>query len=646
MKGWEWMKKKWQAGSALAALCFMESVCAWGQASPIEQGANKEDKDFVLLNQAGQEAIRHRDYVLAEHRFREARESAMAADRSDFVRDMDARRAAMYINDGEPSRAVLILSPYIKTGVDKYMLSDYLLALRMTNQPKEAVKIFEEYVQDWQEFPVYGLQSMGDLYLRQGKYNRACAVYEHILTREKMENVPYVQLGYALALARQGKRGKAAEAYRKMANLSPRYNNVIAGDGAAFIAEGRVGLARKLFAYLGTTEPEREYWQLQYAQSLVQAGRDYDNNALNFKRDERLADRSYYHEAAKLLRQLIHSQDEDIAHEAQAAIAVNKMHNELLADSRRGLQDMLDKDNDDMLALAAGGEYERLQLYNLQAGYESSLDDKRNREQTASIDYDSYWGQNFYLSREYARHWLQDDGRSATFWESTIGLRKKYDWGEIAGEGIRYDGAGVKSGYSLSAGYDFSDVTHLHYQLGRRLHNHAGTVREGIRENYQEISVLHQLTPQTSLQGSYQWANLTDQNEYWEYNVGLNHLVQIKHNYSDRLQLSYGHSKYEREIWFYDSPWRRVEYMAGWVRKWNLPRKNVTWQWQSNLSWSRDNDERMSFSPAMRLAYRKEFPHNQSLELGGTYRKYYRQTGQSKRRHDGYALDISYNWGW
>ncbi|SHK85757.1 hypothetical protein SAMN05216582_1217 [Selenomonas ruminantium] len=640
------MNKKWQAGGVLAAFCFVESVCAWGHASPLEQEVHEADENFATLNVAGQEAIRHRDYVLAEHKFREARASAFAAGHPEFVREMDARRAAMYINDNEPSRAVLILSPYIKPGVDKYMLSDYLLALRLTNQPKEAVKVFTEYVRDWQDFPTYGLQSMGDLYLRQRKYNKAAEVYAHILSREKMEDVPYVQLGYALALARQGKTGRAAVAYQKMANLSPRYNNAIAGDGAAFIAEGRVGLARKLFASLGITEHEREYWLLRYAQELVQAGQDYGNDAVNFKRDERLANRSYYHEAAKILRQLIHSQDEDIAHEAQAAMAVNKMHNELLADSRRGLQDMLDKDNEDMLALAARGEYERLQLHNLKAGYSSSLDDKRNREQTANIDYDSYWGRNFYLSQEYARHWLQDDDDNVAFGESATGLRKKFVWGEIAGEWIRYDGARAKNGYSLSVEYDFNDVTHLDYQVGRRLHDHAGTVREGIRENYQEVSVLHQLTPQTTLQGSYQWADLTDQNKYREYDAGLAHLLQIKHNYSDRLQLNYSHSKYKREMWSYDSPQRRVEYTAGFRREWNLPQKGVTWQWQSNLNWSQDNDERMGFSPYTRLAYKKEFPHNQSLELGGTYRKYYRRTGQNPRRRDGYALDISYNWGW
>lgn len=640
------MNRAWQAGSILAGLCLVEGVCSLGQAAPMMNDAKPAVVDFASLNAAGQEAIRQRDYVLAERNFRQAKDAAMAAGRPDWVKEMDARRAAMYINDGEPSRAVLILSPYIESGVDRFVLSDYLLALRLTNQPKEAVKVFEQYVTDWQNFPVYGLQCMGDLYLRQRNYHQAGEVYAHILSREKAVDVPYVQLGYALALARQGKQGQAAEAYRKIANLAPRYNNAIAGDGAAFIAEGRIGLARKLFASLGTTSQEREIYQLRYAQALVNAGQDYDNEAMNFKRDERLSDRSYYHEAAKILRQLVKSENKEIAHEAKTAMAANKMHNELLADSRRGLRELLAEDHDDMGVQAVQSEYERLRLHSLTAVYENALDNRRSREQKIGLVYDSYWGNNVYVNREYARHFLQDDDDKAAFWQSNTGLRKKFDWGEIGGSWIRYDGAGVKSGYNLSLGFDFSDVTKLECEAGRRLHSHTGAVLERIRENYQEVSLTHQLTPQTSIQGSVAWAQLTDKNRYREYGASLNHILQLKHNYSDRLQVGYSRGKFAREAWAYDSPWRRDEYTLSFARKWNLPKKEVTWQWQTNLNWGRDNNEVMGYSPYMRLLYKKGFKHNQNLTIGGTYRRYYRQTGNNRHHRDGYGAEISYNWEW
>ena len=645
-KGWMLMNMGGQAVGLLAGMCAIESVCALGQAAPATNADMVEGNGFASFNAAGQEAIRQHDYVLAERNFQKAKEAALQAGKPELVRDMDARRAAMYINDSEPSRAVLILGPYIKPGVNKFILSDYLMALRLTNQPKEAAKVFDQYVTDWQSFPVYGLQSMGDMYLRQRKYRQAAEIYMHILSREKVADVPYVQLGYALALARQGKQRQAAAAYQKAANLAPRYNNAIAGDGIAFIAEGRVGLARKLFASLGNNDRERDLYQLRYAQALVNANQDYDNEAVNFKRDERLSGRSYYHEAARILRRLSKSQNEDIAHEAKVAMAANKMNNELLADSRRGLRELLAKDHDDMAAQAVQGEYERLRMHSLTTAYENTLDNRRAREQKVSLGYDSYWGHNFYVNREYARRFLQDDDDKAAFWQSTSSLRRAFDWGELGGSWLRYDGAGVKSGYSLSCGLDFSDVTKMELEAGRRLHGNTGAVLAGIRENYQELSLTHQLTPQTSLQGDISWAQLTDENRYREYGIEIRHLLQVKHNYSDRLQAGYSRGQYARDVWTYDSPWRRDEYTLSFIRKWNLPRKAVSWRWQSNLNWSRDNDESMGFSPYMRLIYQKGFKHNQNLTVGATYRRYYRQTDNNGRHRDGYGAEISYNWEW
>ena len=642
MEGWKLMNVCWQSGGILTGLCLMESVCCVGLAAPI----NDVGGELATLNEAGQASIRQRDYVAAERYFRQAREKAELMGRMDFVEEMDARRAAMYINDGEPSRAVFILQPYIKQGVNKFILSDFLMALRAANQPQEVIKVFHEHVNNWQEFPVYGLQIVGDVYLRQGKYKEACTVYEHILSREKVEDVPYVQLGYAYALVHRGKNKEAVAAYAKTANLAPRYNNIIVGDAEAFIAEGRVGLARRMFALLGKDDREKEAYQLQYAQCLVNVGKEYENESQNFRRDEYMTNRSYYHEASNILGRLAQSQDEEIAHEAQVTQAANDIHNDLLAGSHKRLQEMLDEDSDDMLALASMGEYEQVQLHSLTTAYENSVDDKGNREQSLSLSFESYLGQDFYGTIESSRNWLQDDDRRKAYWENSLGLRKKFSWGEIGGEWIRYDGTHAKNGYSLFTEFEFSDVTKLTFAFGRRLHEHVGTVEAGIRENYRQVTLNHNLTRKTSLNGHYLWADLTDGNKYTEYGININHLLQVKHNYSDRLLASYSHGKYDQEVWLYDSPWRRDDYSVGFSRKWNLPQRSESWQWLMNLSWGRDNDERMGFAPNMRLEYVKDLPHNQQLKVGATLYKYFRQPEVDRRRSTGYLVDVSYNWGW
>ena len=632
------MYKNWQKRELLASLLLVGSF--YGTV----QGATP---DYAQLNTAGQDAIRRHDYVAAESYFKQARSLAQAAGQQDFLRDMDARRAAMYINNAEPSRAVVILKPYIKPGVDKFMLSDYLQALRACNQPEQVLSVFQEYVKDWQTFPVYGLENVAAVSLRQKKYPLAKKIYESILAREKPENVPFVQLGYAYTLARMGHEGKAVDAYRQVANLAPRYNNIIVGDAAAFILEGKLGIARQLFNLLGKNDAEKEAYQLIYAQNLTNVNRDLLNEDRNFQRDELLDNRSYYHEADNILRKLRQSSDADIAHDAKVAHAANSLNNELLADARGSLQELLAEDDGDMAAITVQNAYESQLLHSLSTFYESSIDNKRNQQQSVGISYENYMGHNIYLAHDISRNWLQDDDSNAAFWQSTTGIRKKYCWGEIAGEWIHYDVTDAKSGYNMGIIFDINDATKIGYARGMRLHNHAGTVTNSIREKYHTISLSHQLTPKTALAAQYEWAELDDQNKYREYELELNHLLQVKHNFSDRLLLGYSHTNYDREEWFYDSPKRRQDYSLAWQRKWNYPQIETSWLCETALGWGHDNEDSMEFTPHIRLEYTKDFPHNQQLRLGTAFYKYFHQPSTANnRRNDGFQFSASYNWRW
>lgn len=631
------MKKTWQKSELLIGLLLAGNLYGTAQAAP---------QDYTQLNTAGQDAIRRHDYVAAENYFKQARSAALAAGQQDFLREMDARRAAMYINNDEPSRAVMILTPYIKSGVDKYILSDYLQALRACNEPQKVLLVFQEYVKDWQTFPVYGLENVAAVCLRQKKYPLAQKLYESILSREKAENVPFVQLGYAYTLARMGQDGQAVDAYRKAANLAPRYNNIIAGDAAAFILEGQLGIARQLFGLLGKDAAEKEAYQLLYVQNLVNVNRDIDNEISNFQRDERLDGRSYYHEADDILRKLLQSNNPDIVHEARVAQAANNLNNELLADARSELQKLLAEDDSDMAALTVQNMYESQQLYSLTTYYENSIDNKRNQQNAAGISYENYLGQNIYLSHDIRRRWLHDDDSNVAFWQSTSGVRKKFGWGEITGEWIHYDVADAKNGYNMGIVFDINDATKIGYTRGMRLHDHAGTISNSIREKYQTINVNHQITPKTAFAAQYEWAALDDQNKYWEYELELNHLLQVKHNFSDRLLAGYSRASYDREVWYYNSPERRQDYTLGWQRKWNYPQIETTWLCETVLGWGHDNDDSMEFTPHIRLEYTKDFPHNQQLRLGTAFYKYFNQTDSDNRRNDGYQFSASYNWRW
>lgn len=86
------------------------------------------------------------------------------------------------LNEGEPSRGAVIMQPYIGAGADRFMTADYLLALRLCNQPQKVLEIYRSY---GEELPAYGLQTVGDVCLRQGKFRQAAQVYGKILQTEQ-----------------------------------------------------------------------------------------------------------------------------------------------------------------------------------------------------------------------------------------------------------------------------------------------------------------------------------------------------------------------------------------------------------------------------------------------------------------------------
>ena len=638
------MKATWSRIGFLTSLCLLEGV-ALAQAAPVDGTAVAGS--FADLKDAGMAAIERQDYVAAEADFRKARALALQEGRTDLVTELDARRAARYINAGEASRAEIILAPYVKPGVDKFMLADYFLALRLCNQPRKVLSLYNEYVKEPADFPAYGLQTVGDVCLRQGKYRQAIEIYGEVLKRDKPEDVPFVQLGYAYSLARLGKKTQALEAYGKLANKNPRWDNIIAMDGEAMLGLGRISTARKMFALLGKDDRERERYDLRYARSLVDADHDYQNEALNFRRDEILSGRSYRHEAEKILKRLQRSEDEEIAAAARTLRASNFLKGNLYADSRALLQAGLEEDPGDMAVQAVLGEYDRTVFNSLTTYYENSLDNKRNLIQGAGLNYEGYLGGNTFFEAGFGRRWLQDDTLREALWQESFALERSFENWRLRGEWLGYQGTKHKQGFELSLGYDLNDLTSLSYAWGRRLHEHAAAVRDGITEHYHELSLRHQLNHLTALEGHYGWASLSDDNKYRNYGLSLSYLLGVRHNFSDRLRLQYEHGSYDREA-DYDSPWRRVSYGAVFTRKWNLPRQNAYLEWQTGLEWGHDNDEGTGFVPSLGLNYVKNLPHNQQLQVGAVYYRYFNQIADAdnRRRNDGCSVNVSYSWRW
>ena len=400
--------------------------------------------------------------------------------------------------------------------------------------------------------------------------------------------------------------------------------------GSLFVSLWFIGiLSTPCEAALAQTA-DGELSQLRYAQELIAASQDQKT----------------YHQAARILRRLSGSQDAKIRHDAAVCQAANNLRHGLLANTRQTYLDLLAQNPMDADALALQAEYERLPLHCLSSYYHSQSDEKRNNKQAAGITYDSYWGHNFYLSRDYSQHHLTANGHSASYLASVSELKRQFAWGSISGAISSYFKANAKSGGRLALTYEPADSSELLLEAGRRLHEHAGTVRSGIRETYQGLTFKHDLTAKTTFVLGAESAELTDQNAYREYRAKLIQRLQKRHNYQDALQLTGSSRHYDHEQISYDAPRRRLEYAAGFSRQWNSARKSARFTWQTLLGRQRDNEERPSFTPAVHLEYRRDFRHHQNLTIDSTYKRYLHQPADSHRRHESCSLGIRYAWCW
>ena len=591
------------------------------------------------LERMGMEAVARADFATAESLFAQAREAGGAQ----FAMDMDARLGAVYIHADEPGRAVVVLEPYVLADTaNGRMISDYLTALRAIGQSKKLVQVFRDHVPDWTQMPVYGLECVAAVYLRANAYTDALKVYEHILTRAQPVEVPYVQLGYAYTLARLGRDDAAVEAYAAVANLAPRYTKIVEGDAAAFVADGRVVLARRLYALLDGDEHAQAEHKLAYATTLVRVDADLENEVLNHRRDQRANPRGHHHEAAKLLRDLVNNDDPRIAHDARLLRAEDALSVGRLADAKRGVDELLAVDNHDAQALTLSGELGRTRRNEVHTEFSSSLDNHRSRRTVLGVDYEGYVGGNLYALAGVEHRWLGDDDDRARLWRSTVGLRRVYTWGEVEGMFVRSDGDQRFNGFQLALTHDFNDVTHLRVEGGRRLVDNAGAVVAGIHENFQAAELEYRLSPRTTVRGGLEWTQMSDDNRYFGFTLGANHLLRIKHNFADRLELTYAQGHYSRSTDMYDSPDRRQEVALNFMREWSLPRHGVTWRWRTALGWGRDDDEPWGFAPSTQVEYVKQFTDDQRLTVGLGLYKYFRQT--STRRNDGFSFTVSYDW--
>ena len=628
--------KRWTAS-------LLAGACVFGTSMTPAMAAQSYWVDY----DAGVAALERHDDVTAEECFARAVAGVPEADRARFRFDVDAKRAALYIKNGEPERAETILAPYVLAGTDNMkVVSDYLMALRMGNKPKEAMAYFETHCNDWGKMPVYGLPNMGDIYLRQGKWRQAHALYAYTLPQSDND---FVRMGDAYALGHLGQKEAALAEYQMVIERNPVRRAIVPMDAAAFLQEGDLAFARKMFALLGTTTEEREQYQLQYAETLLDVQRSTIADAKRqFLRDERLAGRDYHHEIDKVLAPLLKSKNENVRAQALALRARNQLQRGAVGSAKKMLQTSLEQDADAPAAFRTGSDVSTTALHELSVTAGENVDTDTNHFRDIGVDYRQYLSGNLYALVGTGWSHTEDDDVTGAYVESYAGFDWRQPWGFFQLTYDRANGDIEQNGYHALLRYDVHDLTGIELESGRHPYDAARAICAGIYRDAYALRFDHLLTNRWRLGLTGERADISDGNDWWSLGLATSLDVGARHNYRDQLLASYSYSHYDEQVEAYNSPDRRVEYAFGCSRKWMLPRLRASWEFLPMLGWNQEDDEGTEFSPTLRLVYRRDFAQGQSLALGLQYdwRQQEPDRADTGRKKSGYSVDVSYDIGW
>ena len=602
--------------------CMLLLPC-WGYAAQHDEEINHKNNYREYLN-AAVAAANNMDIVLARDLYKQS-VAQIAKDDKQALLDIDAEMAAVYIRNGANDVAADILQVHIDdNSATARMKADYLLALRNLGYVKEVEAAFERLYTSKDEVPVYGLQNMADMLFRAKKYVKAMDFYESVLAKDPSQG--YARLSYAYCLAITGREEQAWGQYHKVAMEQPRLHGALAGDARHFVAQGKLGLARKIFGSLGVSQQQRQEYKLQYADSLAEHG--------------------YYYAANEIYEALL--QEPALKQAALAGLAKNKARRGLYADALQ-LRKQLASENKAGAELFALDEFlDREQTGGSAVAYAGvSKDYKGNELIDFGIVDERYWTQNIFWSQEaeWSRYSKHED--SAVVRLLRCGADYRFERGNVAGYAVLYNGDYDNVGFKFNAAYNFSDYAELSMAAGLRPHGETGAILQEIDEKYWETRYSQRINEKTLLGFTYELGDLSDGNAYWALGTDITHNILNKPYHNNNLLLNYSYVTYDWEAPVYESPWLRVNYGVGVSQKLVARDGKRSMEFINMLSWGHDNDEPTDFNPYTKVEYVRQCTPQQRLVVGAEYGwRTNKLNNRSGLYYGHYNYYFTYQWQW
>ena len=543
-------------------------------------------------------ALYRKDFLQSQADYRKALELLAGEGNFEKKRDFDSERAAILIRTDELQQAILLLQPYMSGAKsNKRMECDYILALRLKGDYKQAISEGTRLWPDLGDVPTYGLQALGDAYLRLGQFEKADVVYATLLKREPTRVAAY--LGRAYGMTARGRVSDGTALYRQTYALDAAASSrIIAADANSFFTEGRYAAGKALYELLLELEPDKASHYREYGNNLARTEMPREAYGV-FRRLASLPEGELY----------------GLSGEVKAAVAAGDYQS-----AQKALMQLQERYARHSLTAEAINVYETRKIGEATTGFTAFSDYKGNDRRIwdhsgshalGGSNWDVLWAAGFER--------VADDVDVSRINTQSVGLGYRNRWWSTRLWGSSFTGEGNSmNGLRWESTLYFRDYTYMTFAVGRRPLMDAQAWRNGaMGDSFRSVSFTHRVGARDTYTAGYEWSNYTDSNRYSALTLDFTHNVYATDKKTLSWFLFFNRSRYNFESDLYESPAARVGYGGGVFQRWEIPKGY--WALTSALGWGYDKPDPIDFAPYFRLEYGHDFSAQHSLVIGFEY---------------------------
>lgn len=545
-----------------------------------------------------------------------------------------AEMAAQFIQSGDYSRGIILLKPTVADGsANIKMQSDYILALRLNGDYKQAI---QEATCRWPNFaniPDYGLQALADSYLHTHQFHAAKDIYQVILQRNNQAtNLNVIKLGLAYTYLFTDDTAAGLAFYNQVITADHNLADIAIADASAMIEQGKFYAGKQLYNLLLNKFPDNKLYRQRFAAVLA---------AKNMPRE------AYEQYAA--LNELANREPVGLAGIVNTAVTVGDYQT-----ARPAIEYLEEKYSRNPLTGHAIDKYENRSQGSTEFSYKMSNDYKTNDLRAAELTTDQRISDRTSVLAGISNKKIADSTASVTLNSYDIGYQYQ-DLHRDAKLWIdSYHHHGSFTGYRLLTNYYFGDNANLEFNLERSPVEDPQAIISTLIGPIMATDYHLGFNRQLGLKDFYTLGITTsfynDTNRALAYNADWTHNMVSSNNknmdwFTYFSRSSFKHQEINGTATSYESPPLREAYGAGLKERWT--RLNDYWEGTLAMEYGRDRPEPFEFSPHIRMEYGYKFSASQWLIAGTEYGLRTNKTADISGFHfSNHQYDINYRMTW